>query len=50
MEKVREHFGADNVLNTITYKTESTKSAILTAARGMNIPVEESQVLSSMVQ
>ena len=49
MEKVREHFGADNVLNTITYKTESTKSALLTGARGLNIPVEEAQVLSSMV-
>lgn len=49
MEKVREHFGAENVLNTITYKTESTKSAILTACRGLEIPVEEAQVLSSMV-
>ena len=49
MEKVRDFYGEDNVLNTITYKTESTKSAILSAARGMDIPVEEAQVLSNMV-
>ncbi|MBP3707133.1 MAG: DNA polymerase III subunit alpha [Clostridia bacterium] len=49
MEKVREHYGVENVLNTITYKTESTKSAILTSCRGLGIPSEEAQVLSSMV-
>ena len=49
MEKVREHYGSENVLNTITYKTESTKSAILSSCRGLEIPVEEAQVLSSMV-
>ena len=49
MERVKEYYGEDNVLNTITYKTESTKSAILTSARGMGIPVEEAQVLSNMV-
>lgn len=49
MEKVREYYGAENVLNTITYKTESTKSAILSSCRGLEIPVEEAQVLSSMV-
>ena len=49
MERVKEYYGEDNVLNTITYKTESTKSAILTSARGMGVPLEEAQVLSNMV-
>ena len=46
---LREEFGQDNVLNTITFKTESSKSAVLTAARGRGISNDEAQVLSSMI-
>lgn len=47
---LREEFGQDNVLNTITFKTETLKSAILTSARGLGINNDESQILSSMVK
>lgn len=46
---LREYYGQDNVLNCLTFKTESTKSAILTAARGLGINNDEAQLLSSMV-
>lgn len=46
---LRDYYGYDNVLNCLTFKTESTKSAILTAARGLGINNDEAQLLSSMV-
>ena len=46
---LRKEFGENNVLNTITFKTETLKSAILTAARGLGINNDEAQSLSSMV-
>ena len=49
MEALRQHYGYDCVLNTLTYKRESLKSAILTACRGLDIPVDEAQPLSAMV-
>lgn len=49
LEKLREYYGEDNVLNCLTYKTESLKSAILDAARGLGISSDEAQVLSGMV-
>lgn len=49
MDLLREHYGRDNVLNSMTYKRESLKSAILTACRGLDISVEEAQSISSMV-
>ena len=49
MEALRQHYGYDCVLNTLTYKKESLKSAILTACRGLDIPVDEAQPLSAMV-
>ena len=49
MEKVREYFGEDNVMNTATYKTETTKSAILDVARGLGIDVSEAQAIAGMV-
>lgn len=49
LELLREEFGQDNVLNTVTFKTESLKSAILTAARGLGLNNDDAQALSSMV-
>ena len=49
MENLKREFGADCVLNTATFKTEKLKSAILTAARGMGIPLEAAENLSALV-
>lgn len=49
MDIMREHYGADRVLNTLTYKKESLKSAIITACRGLGILPEEAHVLSGMI-
>lgn len=49
MQLMREYYGEDHVLNTLTYKRETLKSAILTACRGLGISVEEGQSLSAMV-
>lgn len=49
LARLRQEFGDDCVLNTLTFHTESLKSAILTAARGKGISSDEAQVLSSMV-
>ena len=49
MNVFREHYGEDCVINTLTFKTESLKSAVKTACRGLNIIPEEAQTLSSMV-
>ena len=51
--KVLEHFrkvyGEDRVANVATFKTEKSKSAILTAARGLGLDVDIAQYLSSLV-
>lgn len=49
MDAFREHYGKDCVINTLTFKTESLKSAVKTACRGLGISNEEAQVLSNMV-
>ena len=49
MDAFRRHYGVDCVLNTATFKTESLKSAVKTACRGLGILPEEAQTLSSMV-
>lgn len=49
MDVFREHYGKDCVLNTLTFKTESLKSAVKTACRGLGILPEDAQALSSMV-
>lgn len=46
---LRKEFGDGCVLNTLTFHTESLKSAILTACRGTGISSDEAQVLSSMI-
>lgn len=49
MDAFRAYYGEDCVINTATFKTESLKSAVKTACRGLNISPDEAQVLSSMV-
>lgn len=49
MEAFRKYYGEDCVINTATFKTESLKSAVKTACRGLGILPEEAQTLSSMI-
>ena len=46
---LKEEFGEDCVLHTLTFKTESLKSAILTACRGFDINNDEAQEMSALV-
>lgn len=46
----RKTYGDDRVANVMTIKTEKSKSAILTAARGLGIDVDTAQYLSSMIE
>ena len=49
LSKFREYYGNDRVANVATLRTEKSKSAILTAARGLGIDVDIAQYLSSMI-
>ena len=49
MKLLRESFGEDKVINCITFKTESLKSAVLTSCRGCQINNDEAQALASLV-
>lgn len=49
LSKFREFYGEDRVSNVTTFRTEKTKSAILTAARGLGIEVDEAQYLASLI-
>ena len=44
-----DYFGEDNVLNIATFGTEGSKSAILTACRGLGIDSDIGQYLTSLV-
>ena len=46
---LREAYGQDRVSNVVTFGTEKSKSAILTAARGLGIDVDEAQYISSLI-
>ena len=46
---VKEYFGYDKVLNIITFGTEASKSALLTACRGLGIDNDIAQYLSNMI-
>ena len=46
---LKRHFGEERVLGVATFRTESSKSAILTACRGLNIPLEEAQTLADLI-
>lgn len=50
LRNFRKYYGEDRVANVLTLGTEKSKSAILTAARGLGIDVDIAQYLSSMIQ
>lgn len=49
LDYLRKKYGEDKVSNVITFGTEKSKSAILTAARGLGIDVDEAQYISSLI-
>lgn len=49
IEAIKEKRGEEKVLNCCTFKTEGSKSAILTSCRGLGIPVEVAQYIASLV-
>ncbi len=49
LHKFREVYGEDRVANVVTFGTEKSKAAILTAARGLGIDVDEAQGISALV-
>ena len=49
LNKFREFYGEDYVANVATFRTEKSKSAILTAARGLGIDVDIAQYLASLI-
>ena len=49
LEHLRKVYGENQVCNVATFRTEKSKSAILTAARGLNMPPEEGQYLASLI-
>lgn len=46
----QDEYGADRVSKVLTIRTEKSKSAILTAARGLGIDIDEAQYLSSFIK
>ena len=49
IKRLQEVFGEDNILNICTFKTETSKAALKTICRGLDIRVEEAGYLSSLV-
>lgn len=49
LQHLRQVYGEDRVANVVTFKTEKSKSAIQTAARGLELPVEVSLYISSLI-
>lgn len=49
MSRFREVYGSDRVANVATFGTEKSKSAILTAARGLGIDNDVAQYISSLI-
>lgn len=49
LQHLRKVYGEDKVANVATFRTEKSKSAILTAARGLNIDVDIAQYIASLI-
>lgn len=49
LEAFRKEYGADRVSNVATFSTEKSKSAILTAARGLEINNDLAQYIASLI-
>ena len=45
----RKKYGEDRIANVVTFGTEKSKSAILTAARGLGIDVDIAQSISALI-
>lgn len=45
----RKYYGDDRIANVATFRTEKSKSAILTAARGLGIDVDIAQYIASLI-
>ena len=49
LKHFRDYYGNDRVANVATFRTETSKAAILTAARGLGIDVDIAQYISSLI-
>jgi len=49
LEHLRKIYGENRVSNVATFKTEKSRSAILTAARGLGIDVDDANYVSSLI-
>ena len=49
IKRLQKAFGEDNILNICTFKTETSKAALKTVCRGLDIPLEDGGYLSSLV-
>lgn len=49
LQHLREVYGDDRVANVATFRTEKSKSAVLTAARGLGIDVDIAQYIASLI-
>ena len=49
LQHLKETFGKERVANVATFRTEKSKSAILTAARGLGIDVDIAQYIASLI-
>lgn len=49
LSKFREFYGEDRVANVATFRTEKSKSAILTAARGLGIDVDVASYIAGLI-
>ena len=46
---MRKEYGEDRVANVVTFGTETSKSAIQTAARGLGIDIDVALYISSLI-
>ena len=49
LQHLRDVYGEDRVANVATFRTEKSKSAILTAARGLGIDIDIAQYIASLI-
>lgn len=49
LNSMKREFGEENVLNVCTFKTEGSKSALLTTCRGLNINNDVAQQMADMI-
>lgn len=49
LKHLRNVYGEDRVANVATFRTEKSKSAVLTAARGLGIDVDVAQYIASLI-